>query len=285
MEKNNEDFTRADEKLTTKTARSLIQKLRHLGNTPAPNSILPEVQSRIKREQEDMLVSASMTTLREHVQAVGRNSRTALAYPLPEVVERIQPESVTEPEQIGNREHLAPLQQLSEVERVAMAQHGNQAAFESLYEQYYRPLAIYTASMVGNDSIVVDLVQEAFLQAWRTLPRLREPSHFKSWLYRIATSVASAYQKRSDHQNPTNLAEQASEAELLQAALAAVSPTYRACLILYVIEELPANQIADILHIKEASVRTYVSRGKEELRQIYHRLLMERDNKDIPGNK
>ncbi|SRR6266567_52875 len=282
MEKNNEDFTRADEKLTTKTARSLIQKLRHLGNTPAPNSILPEVQSRIKREQEDMLVSASLSVLREHAQAVGRNSRIALAYPLSAVIEQTPLESVssaTESEQIGNREHHPQMKQLSDVERVIMAQQGNEAAFESLYEQYSRPLLSYIASMVGNDAIGVELVQDVFLRAWRTLPQLREPSHFQSWLYRIAASLVSTYQKRFGHRNLTKLAQQDSEAELLRVALAEVSATYRACLILYVIEELPVNQVADILHLKEASVSKYVSRGKEELRQIYHRLLSERDNK------
>jgi RNA polymerase sigma-70 factor (ECF subfamily) len=40
-----------------------------------------------------------------------------------------------------------------------------------------------------------------------------------------------------------------------------------------VIEELPQRQIADLLKIKESSVSKYVSRGKEELRQIYHHLM------------
>ena len=62
------------------------------------------------------------------------------------------------------------------------------------------------------------------------------------------------------------------EAELLKLALARVSPTYRPCLVLYVVEEYSQRQIAELLHMKEANIGRYVSRGKEELRQIYRRL-------------
>jgi len=68
---------------------------------------------------------------------------------------------------------------------------------------------------------------------------------------------------------------QVEDSELLKLALAHVSPTYRPCLILYVVEDLPQRKIADLLKIKESSVSKYVSRGKEELRQIYQRLVKE----------
>ena len=74
-------------------------------------------------------------------------------------------------------------------------------------------------------------------------------------------------------------------AELLQLALAQVSPTYRSCLILYVIEGLPQPQIAERLNIKETCVSKYVSRGKEELRQIYGRLLRDLDDGQEKGRK
>src|SRR5260370_39703031 len=66
--------------------------------------------------------------------------------------------------------------------------------------------------------------------------------------------------------------EQVEETELLKLALARVSPTYRPCLILYVVEECSQKQIAELLQMKESSIGRYVSRGKEELRQIYRRL-------------
>lgn len=159
-------------------------------------------------------------------------------------------------------------------------------AFESLYERYNAPICRYLTRMVGNDGVGCELTQETFLRAWEALPGLRAPGRFASWLYRIATNCAYTYQDRAKHLHLVSWdvtagaqlsiagpEEQVEETELLRLALARISPTYRPCLILYVIEELPQRQIADLLKIKESSVSKYVSRGKEELRQIYHRLM------------
>ncbi|HEY7349493.1 MAG TPA: RNA polymerase sigma factor [Ktedonobacterales bacterium] len=173
---------------------------------------------------------------------------------------------------------------------MARAQGGNQAAFEALYEHYNNQICRYLIRMVGNDGVGCELAQETFLKAWEALPGLREPARFASWLYRIATNCAYTYQHRAgrlhlvswdvyesggEELSVAGPEKRVEETELLKLALARVSPTYRPCLILYVVEDLPQRKIADLLKIKESSVSKYVSRGKEELRQIYHRLLRE----------
>lgn len=170
---------------------------------------------------------------------------------------------------------------------VLRAQQGNQIAFEALYARYNDAICRYVSRMVGNDGVGCELTQETFLKAWSALPGLRSPEYFVSWLYRIASNCARDYQKRVRHMlivpldvclgGDTALSidgpeEGVEEAELLKIALSRVSATYRECLILYVIEELPQRQIAERLKIKETSVSKYVSRGKEELRQIYHQI-------------
>jgi RNA polymerase sigma-70 factor (ECF subfamily) len=132
-----------------------------------------------------------------------------------------------------------------------------------------------------------ELSQETFLKAWEALLTLRDPDRFANWLYRIATNRAYNYQNHArllrtvpweeymEHSaslsiaGPERLIE---ETELMKLVLARVSPTYRPCFILYVIEKLPQRQIADVLGIKLTSVAKYVSRGKEEFRQIYYRM-------------
>ena len=173
---------------------------------------------------------------------------------------------------------------------VVRAQGGDQAAFEVLYERYNDRICRYLIRMIGNDGVGCELTQETFLKAWEALPGLRAPARFAGWLYRIATNCAYNYQHRAKnlHMVPWDVykdgmeklsvagpEEQVEETELLKLALARVSPTYRPCLILYVVEELPQRKIADLLKIKESCVSKYVSRGKEELRQIYHRLTSE----------
>ena len=173
---------------------------------------------------------------------------------------------------------------------VLRAQKGDQLAFEVLYERYNDRICRYLSRMVGDDGIGCELTQEVFLKAWEALLGLRDPSRFASWLYRIATNRAYNYQQHAKllHMVPweeyalreeTHIIagpeEQVEEAELLKLALARVSPTYRPCLILYVVEEYSQRQIAELLQMKESSIGRYVSRGKEELRQIYRRLTNE----------
>jgi RNA polymerase sigma-70 factor (ECF subfamily) len=173
---------------------------------------------------------------------------------------------------------------------VIQAQEGDQQAFEGLFERYNDRICRYMSRMVGDDGIGCELTQEVFLKAWEALPGLRDPSRFAGWLYRIATNRAYNYQQHARllHMIPweeyamktetpsiAGPEEQVEEAELLKLALARVSPTYRPCLILYVVEEYSQRQIAELLQIKESSIGRYVSRGKEELRQIYWRLANE----------
>jgi RNA polymerase sigma-70 factor (ECF subfamily) len=174
---------------------------------------------------------------------------------------------------------------------VLRAQKGDQLAFEVLYERYNDRICRYLSRMVGDDGIGCELTQEVFLKAWEALLGLRDPSRFASWLYRIATNRAYNYQQHAKllhlipweeyamREETRSIAagpeEQVEEAELLKLALARVSTTYRPCLILYVVEEYSQRQIAELLQIKESSIGRYVSRGKEELRQIYRRLTNE----------
>ena len=173
---------------------------------------------------------------------------------------------------------------------VLRAQKGDQLAFEVLYERYNDRICRYLSRMVGDDGIGCELTQEVFLKAWEALLGLRDPSRFASWLYRIATNRAYNYQQhakllhmipweeyamREETRSIAGPEEQVEEAELLKLALARVSTTYRPCLILYVVEEYSQRQIAELLQIKESSIGIYVSRGKEELRQIYRRLTNE----------
>lgn len=179
-----------------------------------------------------------------------------------------------------------------ESQLVKRAHAGDQLAFEVLYERYNTRICRYLSRMTGNDGVGCELAQETFLKAWEALPGLREPSRFAGWLYRIATNCAYTYQHHHRHlqmvpwdvyseeheeQGILGPEEHIEEMELLKLALARVSPTYRPCLILYVIEELPQRQIADLLKMKESSVSKYVSRGKEELRQVYYRLVKDQD--------
>jgi RNA polymerase sigma-70 factor (ECF subfamily) len=171
-------------------------------------------------------------------------------------------------------------------ELVVQARAGNSRAFDQLYRRYHERIGLFLAHMVGNSEVSSELAQETFLKAWQGLAGLRDDTRFASWLYRIATNTARDFQRRArlvhwlpweeyqakgetEAMSRAGPEQQIEDAELLRQALARVSVVYRACLILYIVEDLPQPQIAERLGIKPSYVSNYVSRGLAELRQSY----------------
>lgn len=184
---------------------------------------------------------------------------------------------------------------LDESELVLRAQRGDQLAFEKLYERYNNRISHYLIRMVGDDGIGCELTQETFIKAWEALLSLRDPARFASWLYRIATNRAYNYQNHArlirtipweeyagqsatlSIAGPERLIE---ETELMKLVLARVSPTYRPYFILYVIEKRSQKEIANLLGTRLSSVSKYISRGREEFRQIYYRMINDIQEQD-----
>ncbi|NQZ26229.1 MAG: RNA polymerase sigma factor RpoE [Colwellia sp.] len=73
------------------------------------------------------------------------------------------------------------------VERV---QRGDKNAFNLLVTKYQHKVANLVSRYVKNHSDVPDIVQEAFIKAYRALPNFRGESAFYTWLYRIAVNCA-----------------------------------------------------------------------------------------------
>lgn len=73
------------------------------------------------------------------------------------------------------------------VERV---QRGDKNAFNLLVTKYQHKVANLVSRYIKNQSDVPDVVQEAFIKAYRALPNFRGESAFYTWLYRIAVNCA-----------------------------------------------------------------------------------------------
>jgi RNA polymerase sigma-70 factor (ECF subfamily) len=179
---------------------------------------------------------------------------------------------------------------LEEQTLVLQAMRGDDEAYTRLFERYNERISRYLVRMVGDDGVGCELAQETFLKAWQSLPGLRDPACFVSWLYRIATNRACTYQTSHRHSRTVSwdLAveyaselyvagpeQQVAEQELVRLVLAQITPTYRACVIFYIVEQLPQKQVAEMLGIKVSSVSKYVQRGQDEFRRIYAQLMQE----------
>lgn len=76
---------------------------------------------------------------------------------------------------------------------VERAQSGDKRAFGLLVEKYQRKLARLLSRMIRDQAEVEDVVQEAFIKAYRALPNFRNESAFYTWLYRIGINTAKNY--------------------------------------------------------------------------------------------
>jgi len=85
------------------------------------------------------------------------------------------------------------------VERV---QSGDKTAYNLLVSKYQHKVANLVSRYIKNHSDVPDIVQEAFIKAYRALPNFRGESAFYTWLYRIAVNCAKNHMVASGRKPP-----------------------------------------------------------------------------------
>jgi RNA polymerase sigma-70 factor, ECF subfamily len=96
-----------------------------------------------------------------------------------------------------------------DTETVAQARAGDADAFRRLVERHSRSVFRLAYRMTRNEHDAEDVVQEAFLRAYRNLDRFEERAHFGSWIYRIAANCAydslRARERRQESADPVTI--------------------------------------------------------------------------------
>lgn len=86
---------------------------------------------------------------------------------------------------------------------VQRVQQGDQAAFNVLVRKYQHRIANLISRYVSCQGDVPDVMQDAFIKAYRALPGFRGESAFYTWLYRIAVNSAKNYLTASGRKPPS----------------------------------------------------------------------------------
>jgi len=135
-------------------------------------------------------------------------SRTAFVEPASAAYTHVSPsiaassgvkmQEITEKESlaaVANKPNDMPVNSNRELDRVLVerAQAGDKKAFGLLVEKYHRKLGRLVSRMVRDQAEVEDVVQEAFIKAYRALHNFRGDSAFYTWLYRIGINTAKNY--------------------------------------------------------------------------------------------
>ena len=164
---------------------------------------------------------------------------------------------------------------------------GDDKAFETLMDRHYERIDRLALRLVGDGVAAAEIAQEAFVRAYRALPRFRRDASIYSWLYRITVNLCLTHlRRRTQPVVPLDAAAPASagadpvsrlEAEQRQAlvrdAVDALPPHYRIVIVLSSVEELPYQEIAGLLEIPVGTVKSRINSAKRLLRERLQPLL------------
>ncbi|HJL20259.1 MAG TPA: RNA polymerase sigma factor [Sandaracinaceae bacterium LLY-WYZ-13_1] len=194
-----------------------------------------------------------------------------------------------------------------DAELIARAREGDPTAFRQIFVRHRDTVSRIVYRMIGPSPDVEDVVQDVFLNVYRSLPSFRGDSKFSTWLYRLATNVTRMHLRRGRSRPrfsdvevpeaprdaepqamPDQQVEQAERVRALYRLLDELSDKKREVLVLHDLEGVPAKEIAATLEIPVLTVRTRLFYGRKEL---YARLaeepslepVMEQLMDDLPG--
>lgn len=167
------------------------------------------------------------------------------------------------------------------------ARQGDGEAFRALVERHSRSVFRLAFRMTGNEQDAEDVVQEAFLRAYKQLGRFESRANFGTWLYRIVAncSVDLMRAKQSRHDmsrgesldgavdmpstdtaGPERLAQSAEIQQRVRNALGALSPLERAAFTLRHHEGRSIEEISKVLGLGTSAAKHSVFRAVKKLR-------------------
>lgn len=172
------------------------------------------------------------------------------------------------------------------VERV---QRGDKKAFDILVLKYQQKVTNLVSRFVRDPAEALDVTQEAFIKAYRALPKFRGDSAFYTWLYRIASNTAKnhlATQARrppsgdveaetaeqldvgtrlKEYGTPEHLLLEAEIAETIRAAVDDLPEELRVAITLRELEGLSYEEIAQAMDCPIGTVRSRIFRAREAI--------------------
>lgn len=174
-------------------------------------------------------------------------------------------------------------------ELIERVKNGDKAAYDLLVLKYQQRIVNLVSRFVRNQSDALDVTQEAFIKAYRALPKFRGDSAFYTWLYRIAVNTAKNY-LASQARRPTDsdydvseieqieggdaLKEQATPENLLMKdqlqstvlkAIENLPDDLRSAIMLREVEGLSYEEIAQVMECPIGTVRSRIFRARESI--------------------
>jgi RNA polymerase sigma-70 factor (ECF subfamily) len=185
--------------------------------------------------------------------------------------------------------------QLTDQEVVLLARAGQEPAYRELIRRYERPVFALLFRMLRDRELAEDLSQETFIKALNAIESYRPEFKFSSWIFKIANNAAIDHLRRREldtlsldgsphaetpeamqatalqigarQESPLDTVEAKELGGAIEAAIGRLRPEYRACILLRHVDGRAYEEIAEILNLPLGTVKTYIHRARNELRQ------------------
>jgi RNA polymerase sigma-70 factor (ECF subfamily) len=168
------------------------------------------------------------------------------------------------------------LKNLTDKELIMNCLDGRRECFDELVARYHRPVYGFILKRVYHTQAVEDLVQETFLQAYKSLKNCAKPEYFSTWLFSIARNHAGKWLRRRqiEEQNPRameqnlekDLEEQKSISSAVDNTIGQLPEDTQKLLRLKHWEGKSCDEIAKILNRPIGTVMSQLSRAYKALR-------------------
>jgi RNA polymerase sigma-70 factor (ECF subfamily) len=165
-----------------------------------------------------------------------------------------------------------------DAELVIRAKKGDQAAFVEIASATYGRMHSLAYGILRDRALAEDAVQQAMLDAWRNLPKLRDPARFEAWTYRLTVNACYAEAKRAKRWLPNMPIDSPREPvapdeigpiadrELLDRGFRQLSVDQRAVLVLRHLVGLSLDEVAATLDIPPGTARSRLYRAQQTMR-------------------
>jgi RNA polymerase sigma-70 factor (ECF subfamily) len=168
-------------------------------------------------------------------------------------------------------------------ELVERCKQGDSLSYNQLYQKYARAMFNTSLRIVNNVSDAEDILQESFTDAFRHLADFKYKSTFGAWLKRIVINKSITLLRKKKMQlidiETTQVADRSDldtvdeaafqfKVDEVRKAIQQLPDGYRAVVSLYLLEEIPQEEIGTILGISHNTVRTQYHRAKQKLLNI-----------------
>ena len=178
----------------------------------------------------------------------------------------------------------------SYTEAVQKAMKGDQEAYTYLYEKTYTKCFYLARKFLNSEHTAQDIVQDAYVKAFKSLNTLEDPEKFQSWIGTIVSNLAKNELKRrkvtlfSETENedgqdisdtfvddrvsvqPEIVMDQNETTRLMKEIIDTLTDEQRICVTMFYMEQMSVKEMASVLEVSENTVKSRLNYGRQKIK-------------------